>query len=301
MNLKKLSFAIMTCSLCSNLAFAATETENNNSFASRNILAAGVRVVDGEIPASSIVDLNSLTPDYSYQDSLSPDQIISHSISGHSPSTPFIAAVDNGTSGVDTILGAYDQNNVLVGSNDDSSPLGDGNPLGDGVGSALGGQVNSDGTINLQVTGFPDDDFAGSHDESGDFDLNVYLGVDAIGDVDYFSFTGLQPGAQMKAQITNADFDTTLGLFDNAGNLISSSDDIDDLNILSSLIATVDTTGAINLAVSGYPDTDFKLGSSSEFGQYQLALTAVPVPAAVWLFGSGLLGLVGFGRHTRRA
>jgi len=26
----------------------------------------------------------------------------------------------------------------------------------------------------------------------------------------------------------------------------------------------------------------------------------VPVPAAVWLFGSGLIGLVGFGRHARR-
>jgi len=31
----------------------------------------------------------------------------------------------------------------------------------------------------------------------------------------------------------------------------------------------------------------------------QVAVTAVPVPAAVWLMGSGLLGLVGIGRRTR--
>ncbi len=33
----------------------------------------------------------------------------------------------------------------------------------------------------------------------------------------------------------------------------------------------------------------------------RLKLTAVPLPAAVWLFGSGVLGLAGVARHKRRA
>ena len=31
----------------------------------------------------------------------------------------------------------------------------------------------------------------------------------------------------------------------------------------------------------------------------QVSVAAVPVPAAVWLMGSGLIGLVGIGRRTR--
>ncbi len=38
------------------------------------------------------------------------------------------------------------------------------------------------------------------------------------------------------------------------------------------------------------------------YGEWtNLSLTAVPVPAAVWLFGSGLLGLVGLARRKKRA
>lgn len=40
----------------------------------------------------------------------------------------------------------------------------------------------------------------------------------------------------------------------------------------------------------------------SMYGEWTSAsLTAVPVPAAVWLFGSGLLGLVGMARRKKRA
>lgn len=37
--------------------------------------------------------------------------------------------------------------------------------------------------------------------------------------------------------------------------------------------------------------------STSSLNSYSLDITAVPVPAAVWLFGSGLLGLVGIARR----
>ena len=53
---------------------------------------------------------------------------------------------------------------------------------------------------------------------------------------------------------------------------------------------------------SCYLSTDYLLGASSLDGQAVLTLelepiSAVPVPAAVWLFGSGLFGLVGVARR----
>jgi hypothetical protein len=39
----------------------------------------------------------------------------------------------------------------------------------------------------------------------------------------------------------------------------------------------------------------------SSSGSYNFALTTVPVPAAVWLFGSGLLGLIGVARRKKAA
>lgn len=39
--------------------------------------------------------------------------------------------------------------------------------------------------------------------------------------------------------------------------------------------------------------------SNSEFGSSLFRASIVPVPAAVWLFGSGLLGLVGMARRRK--
>lgn len=39
--------------------------------------------------------------------------------------------------------------------------------------------------------------------------------------------------------------------------------------------------------------------SSAEQGIALVRLSAVPVPAAVWLFGSGLIGLIGFARRKK--
>ena len=33
------------------------------------------------------------------------------------------------------------------------------------------------------------------------------------------------------------------------------------------------------------------------FANYDLEISAVPVPAAIWLFGTAILGLVGFNRR----
>ena len=41
------------------------------------------------------------------------------------------------------------------------------------------------------------------------------------------------------------------------------------------------------------------LSSSSIYGSYLVQVSAVPIPHAVWLFGSGLLGLVGVARRKK--
>lgn len=48
-----------------------------------------------------------------------------------------------------------------------------------------------------------------------------------------------------------------------------------------------------------YEDTaaTFALSANQTGSSYSLSIAAVPVPAAVWLFGSGLLGLVGVARR----
>ena len=41
--------------------------------------------------------------------------------------------------------------------------------------------------------------------------------------------------------------------------------------------------------------------SAPELGQYGIEISQVPVPAAVWLFGSGLIGFVGVARRRKQA
>ena len=46
------------------------------------------------------------------------------------------------------------------------------------------------------------------------------------------------------------------------------------------------------------PDSDKSIYLSSTLG---ISLSPIPVPAAIWLFGSGLLGLIGFSRRKAKA
>lgn len=60
---------------------------------------------------------------------------------------------------------------------------------------------------------------------------------------------------------------------------------------------TFTLTGATGLNVADISNVSFQYGTSFE----ESNIPAVPVPAAVWLFGSGLLGLVGVARRSRKA
>jgi len=40
-------------------------------------------------------------------------------------------------------------------------------------------------------------------------------------------------------------------------------------------------------------------GASTSYGMYGIEISQVPLPAAVWLFGSGLLGLIGIAKRKK--
>jgi hypothetical protein len=58
-------------------------------------------------------------------------------------------------------------------------------------------------------------------------------------------------------------------------------------------------TGGIILNLHGF-NNDWNADFGATRANADIGVSVVPVPAAVWLFGSALFGLVGYGRHTKR-
>ncbi|MGB5970812.1 MAG: hypothetical protein WBG70_21045 [Spirulinaceae cyanobacterium] len=109
---------------------------------------------------------------------------------GLDPDTPFLAYIDNNPDNTspnpDTLLGVFDQADQLIDRD------GDGSPVGNGDASGLVGNINSDGTLRLKISGHPDYHFQGGsigggcnansggggcniHNEAGRYDLFVKL------------------------------------------------------------------------------------------------------------------------------
>lgn len=74
--------------------------------------------------------------------------------------------------------------------------------------------------------------------------------------------------------------------------------DLTSLNILDQDTGVLNLSGTGILSGHGFDPTkaDWSFSSQSTTS-YSMTVTAVPVPAAVWLFGSGLLGLVAVARR----
>jgi hypothetical protein len=288
-------------------ALAVPEVEPNDDFADRQILAPGDTTLEGglaDVFASS---------DEMRDGVLAAGAVDSWTFTGATPGAPFTAWIDNfifdpgPDFDPDTVLGEFDVAGNLVDSNDDASPV------GDGLASALAGSVNSDGSIRLKVSGWPDFDFDGQddfslldpHPESGSYTLFVTIGETP--DVDYVTFTGLTPGAAFDAEIVNAEFDTVMGRFDDAGALIDFNDDQGLGFSLSRLMGDVPPNGQIHLAIGGFEDLDLNGRIEDEFfefgayevGSYDLVLQ-VPEPGKAWLLGAALSGAVGLARRRGR-
>ncbi len=279
-------------------AETVSEQEDNDAHVIRQLLGPTVRTVTGELgDGDRLIDVRS--PDEAFSGSLTSGLVTQHTRTGFPPGTPYVAIIDNtpfgGNFGPDTMLGSFTEFGQLVAFGDDGSPL------GNGYASALSDIVNDDGSMRFRVTGYGDfnfdgfdDDFDFPHLEEGPYQLYVYMGVDSVddlqddvGDVDHFAFSGLTPGANFIARITDAQFDPMLFWMDDQGGIIESDDD-DGGGVLPLLAGIVPDDGRVNLAVSAFPDLDLRR-DHNETGAYTLTIEEVSAAVLGDMNGDGVL------------
>lgn len=310
------SLAFRSCICCiPTLAFAvcivnsarAQDAEPNSTFATAQVLAgnpAGLTVVNG-----GLADFDVLDGAVVAHHTLVPGTVNSHNLNGLTPGGLLFAHLDNtvGPGNPDTVMRALDELGEEVGFDDDGSFF------GDGLASGFAINVNADGSVHLQVTGFADYDFDGiddfddvPHIESGGYDL-IY-NADVVADVDFYRLKGLVPGSTWSAETLAAlgedPLDTILTAYDALRIAIDQNDDIDidQDNFLSRLSGIVPAAGEIVLAVTAYPD-EANVGAHSTVGPYALRLTykAVPEPQTMTLIACSVLSVASWrGGPSRR-
>lgn len=75
--------------------------------------------------------------------------------------------------------------------------------------------------------------------------------------------------------------------------------DLSSLNIVDQTASILTMEGTGVLSGTGFEDTNaiWTFSAQGTGSSYSMTITAVPVPAAVWLFGSGLIGLIAIARR----
>lgn len=133
-----------------------------------------------------------------------------------------------------------------------------------------------DFTVNgtLQPDFFDQYTFSDSNWLGGNFSINLDNTVDGFtgGDVDFFTFTGLNAGATFSAETSSVGaIDTTLGWYNDAGTLIAQDDD-SGTGVWSLLAGTVPASGQLTFAVTGNGDDTF-VGEHAQQEVFDLQLT----------------------------
>lgn len=141
-----------------------------------------------------------------------------------------------------------------------------------GAFSASGGTDLSDATIL---------DLTSATGTSGDGDIGSTVGFGTAGTVNNGSIT-FNPSTAVDNLLTIGGWQVDLS----TTSIVNQTADV--LNLAGS--------GAISGNGFDLTPTQWTLSANATGSSYSMTVTAVPIPAALWLFGSGLLGLAGIVR-----
>ena len=101
---------------------------------------------------------------------------------------------------------------------------------------------------------------------------------------------GVESGPPYRATLTDFEFPEPM---DQSGMAVTTA---------TELLGSLNAPGSFTFdATPGEYFVSFfgEAGASTSYGMYGIEISQVPVPAAVWLFGSGLIGLVGMMRRRK--
>jgi len=130
---------------------------------------------------------------------------------------------------------------------------------------------------------------------SGQFDDSIFT-LDTDDSTKIFDFTSSTNN--MTISFGSTVYTDIMDVLDGANMFLTASGAFDGISYLSDSVAPgFESTGFVGgqYDVTGTDSAGFVDGTWDSASYTQVA--AVPVPAAIWLFGSGLLGLVGIGRR----
>ena len=286
-----LAVAIIVAMGSSSAVYAVPETEFNNTFADRDVLAPNVWDYQGELSIGTpAVDggADHFDPFFSTVGTLYDGAVDYFNVGGLNEGDDVQIFLNNAPNGTidnpDTILGVFDAGGTLMASDNSYSE------------QSLQGNtfVSAEGNLDIRVTGWPDEDFDGDtapgfgpHLQSGDYELSVFVnapdvdpwgdvigdGFDEMdgqmieGDVDFVQFTGLTPGEMFRVELSPEppapgafppldqglliDTGGMIGQFDDAGTLVAADAGWDGLAVLGGIVPL---SGKINIAVTGVED-----------------------------------------------
>lgn len=166
--------------------------------------------------------------------------------------------------------------------------------------------INSDevGNYSLHIDAYPPtNNWVGFA-----YDSPVLEELGHVSDMDFLAFSGAAgTEVRLTARSLAGGLDPQLEVWDPLGNLISDTFCNGSFSSLcttsADLALSLTGTYKVGLTDIGWNETgNYDLGVSCLFGDCPTAAPpAVPLPPAVWLFGSGLLGLVGIARRKKAA
>lgn len=132
---------------------------------------------------------------------------------------------------------------------------------------------------------------------SWDYFYVDYIGGDALTEVDggFYNTVGPADGTgSMNASEKNWGYDTLVGV---PGGFLHTNSDDDQLQLKNIGLNVSDWVIGTTIIVDNWA-FDSANNQSQLFAEVQLtSISSVPVPAAVWLFSSGLIGLAGLARR----